>query len=51
MAGRLTPLGALVKWILAPVFVALVGYYLVGPRLVELQRHPIAEKPAESDNP
>jgi hypothetical protein len=33
MASRLTPLGFIVKWIVAPLSLGAVGYFLVGPRV------------------
>jgi hypothetical protein len=33
MANRLTPLGLVLKWLIAPVAVGTIGYYLVGPRV------------------
>ena len=33
MAGRLTPLGVFLKWVLVPVSLGAIGYFLVGPRV------------------
>jgi hypothetical protein len=33
MAGRLTPLGFFLKWIVVPVSLGAIGYFLVGPRV------------------
>jgi hypothetical protein len=33
MANRLTPLGMVLKWLIAPIAVGAIGYYLVGPRV------------------
>lgn len=33
MSNRLTPLGMVLKWLIAPVAVGVIGYYLVGPRV------------------
>jgi hypothetical protein len=33
MEGRLTPLGLILKWVVVPVAIALIGYLLIGPNL------------------
>ncbi len=33
MASRLTPFGVVLKWILVPVSLGAIGYFLVGPRV------------------
>lgn len=33
MAGRLTPLGVFLKWIVVPASLGAIGYFLVGPRV------------------
>jgi len=33
MADKRTPIGALTKWVVAPLIVGAVGYYVVGPRI------------------
>ena len=33
MANRLTPLGMVLKWLIAPIVIGAIGYYLVGPRV------------------
>lgn len=33
MAGRLTPLGVFLKWVVVPVSLGAAGYFLVGPRV------------------
>ncbi|HJP82812.1 MAG TPA: hypothetical protein VJ835_04830 [Fimbriimonadaceae bacterium] len=33
MAGRLSPLGITLKWLVVPIALAAVGYFLVGPRV------------------
>ncbi len=33
MADKLTPIGVFTKWVVAPVAIGLVGYYVVGPRI------------------
>ena len=33
MADKLTPIGVLTKWVVVPVAVGLVGYYVIGPRI------------------
>lgn len=33
MAGRLTPLGVFVKWILVPLVVGFLGFRFAGPRI------------------
>lgn len=33
MAGRLTPLGVFLKWVVVPISLGAVGYFLVGPRV------------------
>jgi hypothetical protein len=31
--AKLTPAGAIGKWVLAPIALILIGYYLIGPRI------------------
>jgi len=45
MGSRLTPLGLIVKWVVAPVGLALVGYYVVGPRLGKTTQAPESTAP------
>jgi hypothetical protein len=33
MHERLTPLGLFMKWVVAPLLLALLGYFLLGPTL------------------
>lgn len=33
MANRLTPFGLVLKWLIIPIAVGAIGYYLVGPRV------------------
>lgn len=33
MAGRLSPLGIVTKWLLVPGILAVVGYFIIGPRI------------------
>ena len=39
MAGRITPTGWVVKFLVAPLLLAIVGYFVLGPSLVEMQKH------------
>jgi hypothetical protein len=58
MAGRLTPLGFVLKWIVVPVSLGAIGYFLVGPRVeipkdIEDKVRKVAGNPGtlEADNP
>ncbi|HWD38053.1 MAG TPA: hypothetical protein VG944_04340 [Fimbriimonas sp.] len=33
MRPRLTPLGLVLKWLIVPVLVGAIGYFLIGPRI------------------
>ncbi|MEZ0326413.1 MAG: hypothetical protein ACAH95_10945 [Fimbriimonas sp.] len=33
MQGRLTPLGVFIKWVLIPVALAAIGYFVIGPNI------------------
>ena len=41
MAGRLTPLGLFVKWVLIPLLIACLGYFLLGPSIGSRMAHPL----------
>lgn len=36
MATKLTPLGIVTKWLLAPIAIGCLGFYLIGPRVGEV---------------
>ena len=31
------------KWVIAPLLIAAIGYFIVGPRLVDMQAHPTSD--------
>ncbi len=39
--SRLTPTGWFFKFILIPIAVGAIGYYVVGPKIVDFQRQPV----------
>lgn len=47
MAGRLTPLGVFLKWVVVPVSLGAVGYFLIGPRVDSKVAKEITDKVSE----
>ncbi|MBC8066175.1 MAG: hypothetical protein H7Y17_15190 [Chlorobia bacterium] len=50
MASRLSPLGIVVKWIVVPISLAAIGYFLVGPRVESKVPQGVKDKVREVAN-
>ena len=51
MAVKLTPAGVFGKWILAPVVMVLLGYFVVGPRIGKPGATASHDKPSAESGP
>lgn len=50
MASRLSPLGIVVKWIVVPISLGAIGYFLVGPRVESKVPQGVKDKVREVAN-